>query len=166
MIGNGVLKAQAAEPSIGEIDLNVTADLAFRADRKDITDNQHPDHQFRINRRPTEGAVKWRKFPVNPTRIQHRVNASNQVVRRDNLIKAELVEKLLLASCLPPHHRPISTAVASKKRNHCSHKIATDFCNTICTERQCCWPPFPSAVEGKAAAQGPGIGRVLLTLAA
>ena len=32
MVGNAVLKAQAAEPPIGEIDLNVTADLALRAD--------------------------------------------------------------------------------------------------------------------------------------
>ena len=31
------------------------------------------------------------------------------------------------------------------------------------TERQCCWPPFPSAVEGKAAAQDTDTERVLLT---
>jgi len=65
--------------------------------------------------------------------IQNRVNAPNQVICGNNLIKAELVKKSFLASCLASHHRTVSTAAAIRKRNHCSPKNSTDFCNTIGT---------------------------------
>ena len=65
---------------------------AFRADRKNIPDNQHPDHQFGINRWPPEDAVERRKLPVNPARVEHRINTPNQMIYGDNFIKVERVD--------------------------------------------------------------------------
>jgi len=52
----------AAEPAVGEVHLHFTADQSLRADCKDITYDQHPDHQFRINRRATHGRIMGCKF--------------------------------------------------------------------------------------------------------
>ncbi len=52
VIGDLVLDAEAAEPAIGEVHLNLPAECALRADREHIPEDEHPDHQLRIDRRP------------------------------------------------------------------------------------------------------------------
>src|SRR5262245_39140157 len=42
-------------------------------------------------------------------------------------------EKLRLLVTQPPHHRPLPSRIASQRRNHRPKKLATDFCNKICT---------------------------------
>src|SRR5262245_15318737 len=46
-----VFDAQAAEPAIGEVKLDLAAQRTFRADGEHVTDDEYPDHQHRINRR-------------------------------------------------------------------------------------------------------------------
>ena len=54
VIGNTVFQAQFAEPSIRQVDLNLPAKLSFRSNGEHITDDQHPNHQHRIDQgRPT-----------------------------------------------------------------------------------------------------------------
>lgn len=53
MIGDPVFDAEAAELAISEIELNLAAQRAFRTDREHVPKNEHPDHQFRIDRRPS-----------------------------------------------------------------------------------------------------------------
>jgi len=53
MIRKSILDTELAEPATGEVQLHFTTDQSFRADRQDITYDQHPDHQFRIDRRAT-----------------------------------------------------------------------------------------------------------------
>ena len=48
MAGHFVFNPEAAKPAIGRVKPNLLAQTAFPADRIAITDNQHPDHQFRI----------------------------------------------------------------------------------------------------------------------
>jgi hypothetical protein len=55
MIRDSILDTELAEPAIGEVHLHFTTDQSLRADRKDISYDQHPDHQFRIDRRATHG---------------------------------------------------------------------------------------------------------------
>ena len=45
VIGDLVLDAEAAEPAIGEVQLNLPAERAFRADREHIAEDEHPDHK-------------------------------------------------------------------------------------------------------------------------
>src|ERR1700728_4413892 len=53
VIGDPVLNAELAEPPVGQVDLDFSAQPALRAERKHIANDQHPDHQHRINRGPT-----------------------------------------------------------------------------------------------------------------
>src|SRR5215207_4803741 len=43
MIRDSVLDPELAEPAIGKVHLHFTADQSLRADRKDISHDQHPD---------------------------------------------------------------------------------------------------------------------------
>src|SRR5450631_3699492 len=57
MIRDRVLDTELAEPTIGKVHLHFTADQPLRADCKYIPHDQHPDHQFWIDRRATHGRV-------------------------------------------------------------------------------------------------------------
>ena len=50
MIGNLTIQSQAAKPSIGEIQVNLFAQPPLGADGEAIADNEHPDHQLRVDR--------------------------------------------------------------------------------------------------------------------
>ena len=52
VIGNLVFDTETAEPTVGKVELNFAAERAFRANGKDITDDKHPEHEFRIDRGP------------------------------------------------------------------------------------------------------------------
>jgi hypothetical protein len=74
---------------------------------------------------------------MNPRKIEHSGNRTNQVIVRHSLFKPERIKQLLLIALQPPHHRPPPRQILSARRNHCSPKPATDFCNKIGTKRTC-----------------------------
>src|SRR5262245_47410492 len=47
MVGDLVLDAQAAEPPVRQVDLNLTTEQPLRANAKNVADDEHPDHQQR-----------------------------------------------------------------------------------------------------------------------
>ena len=64
MIGNATFQAKSTKPAIGKIQMNLFAQTAFRANAAAISNDQHTDHQFRINGR---AACRTVKIPeVNP----------------------------------------------------------------------------------------------------
>src|SRR4029453_14318253 len=54
VIGDPVLDPQAAEPSVCQVYLHLTADRSLRADRECVAENEHPKHQYRIDRRTAD----------------------------------------------------------------------------------------------------------------
>src|SRR5262249_7453957 len=52
MIGNLVVELEAADPTITEMEFDLFAQLPFKADSIAVADNEHPDHQLRIDRGP------------------------------------------------------------------------------------------------------------------
>ena len=66
VVGNLVLKLQPAKPPIGQVEIDIFTKLTIKADRVAITDNQHSDHQFRINRRTARMAVLGGKLSAKP----------------------------------------------------------------------------------------------------
>jgi hypothetical protein len=74
MIGYLVLDAELAKPSVGQIDLDLSAQMPLRADRKHVADNQHPDHQRRIDRGTARVRVVRRKLLVHPTEIKNAID--------------------------------------------------------------------------------------------
>src|SRR6266852_6339925 len=71
MIRDLVLDAQAAEPAVRQVDLNLTTEQPLRADGKNVADDEHPDHQYRVNRRAAEWRVGGRKLSADPGQIEH-----------------------------------------------------------------------------------------------
>src|SRR6266513_2615282 len=121
MIWDSVLNAELAEPAIREVHLNFATDQPLRADREDISHDQHPDHQFRIDRRPTYGRIMRCKFAAEPGKIESSIDLPYQMIFRDCVIELKLVEKLRLFA-----------RFASARWNHGSPQASTDFCNKIC----------------------------------
>src|ERR1043166_6470585 len=131
MVGYPVLNAELAKPPICQIDLHLGTQPPLRADRKHVANNQHSDHQHRIDRRPTCVRVVGRKLLVHPIKIDNAVDLPDQMIGRHHLVEIERVEELTLAALSPPHHRPLPriailfdgiTVHASSQR---------EFCNTI-----------------------------------
>jgi hypothetical protein len=91
-----ILNTQTAKPAIGQIDLNLRTKLAFRADGKKVTKDQHPDYQLRIDQRLARVAVIGLQFRVQPTQIENRINPAHQMIGWNDIIKTESVEKTIL----------------------------------------------------------------------
>src|SRR6202022_4613491 len=98
MIRDSILDAELAEPAIGEVHLHFTVDQSLRADRKDITHDQHPDHQLRIDRRATHGTIMGFKFAAEPGQIESSVDLPHQMIFGNGIAKMKLVEQLTLVT--------------------------------------------------------------------
>ena len=57
MIRRLAIEPQAAEPAIGQIEMDLFAEPPLGPDAKAVADDQHPDQQFRIDRGTAEMAV-------------------------------------------------------------------------------------------------------------
>src|SRR3954453_8804436 len=135
MIWDRILNAELAEPAIREVHLNFATDQTLRADRKDISHDQHPDHQFRIDRRPTHGRIMRCKFAAEPGKIESSIDLPHQMIFGNCVIELKLVEKLRLFALQPSHHGLPPPRFLSARWNHGSPQPSTDFCNKICTFR-------------------------------
>src|SRR5438552_4426758 len=147
MIWDRMLNAELAEPAIREVHLNFATDQPLRADREDISHDQHPDHQFRINRRPTHGRIMRCKFAAEPGKIESSIDLPYQMIFRDCVIELKLVEKLRLFALQASHHGLPPPRFASARWNHGSPQASTDFCNKIGTFRTNCTVRMMSVVR-------------------
>src|SRR5262245_64239992 len=79
MIGNLVIELEAAEPTITEMKFDLFAQLPFKADAVAVADNEHPDHQLRIDRGPPDVAVERRQLlaKIDQDRKSTRLNSSH-----------------------------------------------------------------------------------------
>jgi hypothetical protein len=104
MIRQLVLDAEATEPAIGEVELHLAAEQAFRANGEHVADDEHPDHQHRINRGAADRRIVWRQLRANPGQVKNASKSANQMIVWDNLFEVERIEQLLLIPAAPPHH--------------------------------------------------------------
>jgi len=118
MIGNLILNTELAEPAIGQINLHLGAQPPLRAERKQVANEQHPDHQHRIDRGPTGVRVVRRKLLVHPTQIENAINLAHQMVRWHHLVEIKRIKELDLTILPPTHHASPPLISASNQRNH------------------------------------------------
>lgn len=52
VIRNGPFQAEPAEPPVGEVQVHLLAQPALGADAEAVTDDEHADHQLRVDRGP------------------------------------------------------------------------------------------------------------------
>jgi hypothetical protein len=124
VIGNLALKTQAAEPPIGKIEMHLLTQAALGANGEAIADDQDSNHQLRINRGATNLAVEWLQLAAHVTQIKEPVNLAKDVIRRNVLIKTEIVEQPLRCR-LRPHHRSALPRKSRRRRNHAAQSQST-----------------------------------------
>src|SRR5262249_13473738 len=127
MIRDLVFDRKPTKPTIGEVYLHLTAQRPLRADRKHVADDQHPDHEPRIDRGPTDPGVIGRKLGMDPGQVKNGSNPANGMIVRYRLLKAERIKQLSLFVIEPPHHRPPPQRIASQRANHSTPKPSTTF---------------------------------------
>jgi hypothetical protein len=99
--------------------MDLLAQPPFRADAEAVAHDQHADHQFRIDRRSTYGAVERLQLPPQPVEFDKPINRSQQVLFRHMPFERELVEQRVLLDFPLPHHRlPPSRRDLRKPRNY------------------------------------------------
>src|SRR5512147_3335219 len=82
-----VLQREPTKPAIGKVHSHITAKRPLRSDRKHVADDEHPDHQHRIDRWPTEPRIIRCQLGMHPTQIKNRSNLTDRMIIRHCLIK-------------------------------------------------------------------------------
>src|ERR1700758_3247941 len=65
VIRNRAIQTQPAKPPVGQIEVDLIAQAPLRSNAEAVTDQEHPDHQLRIYRRPADATVERRETPPN-----------------------------------------------------------------------------------------------------
>src|SRR5258707_10125350 len=127
MIRNLVLDAQAAEPAVCQVNVHLAAEHPLRADGENVPNDEHPDHEHRVNRRSAKRRIVGRELGANPVQIQDSSNIADKMIGRNNLFKAERIEQLTLVPIELTHHGIAPSRIAIPRRNHCSQAPSTTF---------------------------------------
>ena len=108
--------AVQSEPTtaIGQIEVNLFAKAALGPNAHAVADDQHADHQRRIDRGSAHLAVKRLQRLAQISKVQVTVDAPEQVVGGDMLVEAEII-KQPRRRLLKPHHSRSSCRIS---RNH------------------------------------------------
>jgi len=84
--------------------LNLLAQSPLRADAKAITDDQHADHELRVDRGTTGVAVERREVLAQLAEVEEAIDATQQMAARDVIVEVERVEESVLAATSLTHH--------------------------------------------------------------
>jgi hypothetical protein len=106
MIRNLAVEAQAAEPAVGQIEVNFLAQPTFGTNAQAIADDEHPNHQLGIDRRPPDVAIVGPQVRPQPREIDEPIDLAQHVTVGDMPLKTEAVEQRLLHHARLAHHRP------------------------------------------------------------
>jgi hypothetical protein len=142
-----MLKSQ--NQRIGEVHLHLTAQQPLRTDTEGIANNEHSNHQHRIDRWAAERRVVARQLCVHPGKVQHSGYLADLVIIRNDFIEAERIEKLPLVPVAPPHHRSPPQRIASEATESPFAETINDFCNKICPSATSRGDPVMTASGGE-----------------
>src|SRR5262249_61652631 len=92
MVRNLAIQTKPAKPAVREIEMNFFAQAALRPYAHAIADDQHADHQLRINRGATGVAVQRFQRLADVIEVEMPVDASQHVIGRDMIVEAEIVK--------------------------------------------------------------------------
>ncbi len=104
VVRHPAVEPEAAEPAIGEVQVDLVAEPPFRPDAEAVAHDQHADHQLRIDRGPARLAVERRQLPPQPCEIDETVDRPEQVVGWHVAVEREVVEQRALLDLSRPHH--------------------------------------------------------------
>ena len=105
MVGHVGLKAQAAEPPIGQVEVDLFAEPPFGADAEAVAHQQHADQKLGIHRWPPDRAVERRQVRAQLAQVHEPINRPQHMIGRDVPLDRELVEQSPLCDLPFAHHR-------------------------------------------------------------
>ncbi len=76
----------------------------LRSNAEAVTDQEHPDHQFGIDRRSTDTTVEWRQVLPDLFKVDNLPIDRSKVVSGDMPFERELIEQRSLFDLPVPHH--------------------------------------------------------------
>src|SRR5215469_4862787 len=132
MIRDLVFNPELAEPSVGQVNPDLSAEPPFRSKREYVADDQHPDHQHWINRRPASVRIERRQLFVHPTQVEQAIDLPYQMIRRHHLVEIKRIKELPLAALLPSQHAslpqmPVSNRTESRATIRLNMSFATQL---------------------------------------
>jgi hypothetical protein len=80
MIGNIAIEPQPTKPAIGEIAVDLVAKATLRANAEAVTHDQHPHHQLRIDRGPSDVTVVEAEMRPQLAQIHEATDLAKQVI--------------------------------------------------------------------------------------
>jgi len=89
MVRHRVLKTESTEPAVRQIEMNLFAQPPLRANTEAVANDQHPHHQFRIDRRPTGVAIERREVATQIAEVEKAINPAKQVIGRNVIVEIE-----------------------------------------------------------------------------
>src|SRR6266849_8473239 len=106
MVRYRVVQIEAAKPAVSEMQLDLLAQSPLEADAVAVAHDQHPNHQLRVDRGPTNVAIERRQLLAHAReQPRHdRIDPAQEMTRRNTPLEVEQVEQLALIARLLPHH--------------------------------------------------------------
>lgn len=83
VIGDSSIRTQPAEPAVCQIEVDFIAEASLRSDAEAVPDQEHPDHQLRIDRGPPDVAVEGCQLSSKVLEVDEPIDRPQEVVGWD-----------------------------------------------------------------------------------
>ena len=80
VIRHAALQTEPTEPTIGKVQMHFLAQPALRANPEAVAHEQHPDHQFRVNRGPPDLAIEGPQVSAHAREVHEPINRAQQMI--------------------------------------------------------------------------------------
>lgn len=107
MVGDRVAKIEATEPAIRKVEMHFLAKPTLGPNAEQITDQQHPQHQLGVDRRPPSGTITVGQRLAHEAKVEQSVDTTQKMVAGHMVVEPEPVKQRPLRH-LPTHHPPHS----------------------------------------------------------
>ena len=138
MVRDRIFDTEATEPAIRKIDLNLFTQPSLRADREHIANDQHSDHQLRVDRGTAGMGVVAFELPVHPVQVEHGIDLTNRMVYWDHGVEFKSIEELPLTPLTTTHHRNSPRLQRDRRESRLGERINESF-TTVSLQQ----PTFP-----------------------
>ena len=105
---NLLIKAKTREPAPRQVHAQFFQQLPLTGDAVEIPQQQHPQQHFRINRRSARFAVGGTQLLPHKIETDVAVDQAQQIIFRNLIFDAEVLEQRLRTVVLPHHKQPAS----------------------------------------------------------
>src|SRR6201987_3466873 len=127
VMGNLLIEAESGKPAPGQMHLQLLNQFALAGDAIQIADQQEAQQEFRIDRGSARIAVGVLQLLTNEIEADVPVKETEQVVFRNLIFDAKVVEQRLGTGVLS-HHNPQASVNGDEEKHQ----------QNACSDRRCC----------------------------